>query len=122
MNTVHSKAYFLSVFFKSSNAIIIICLLAVLSACQSNELTQEEIALQSAADAKIASTLFDYELDNHASYNVHNDGSVVIKFDKSVSTNDYTSVVDVLRTTPEINSVYATQGGRQVCPLKSIQK
>jgi len=111
MNTVHSKTYFLSVFFKFSNVIIIICLLAVLSACQSNELTQEEIALQSAADAKIANTLFDYELDNHASYNVHKNGSVVIKFDKSVTTNDYTSVVDVLRTTPEINSVYATQGG-----------
>ncbi|MCU7955743.1 MAG: hypothetical protein KZQ74_00230 [gamma proteobacterium symbiont of Bathyaustriella thionipta] len=97
-------------------------MLVILSACQSNELTQQERLIQNAADAKTAATLFDYDLDNQASYNVHRDGSVIIKFDKSVQTNDYTAIVDTLRTIPEIHSVYATQGGRQVCPLQSIQK
>ena len=91
--------------------------LIMLSACQSNELTPEEIARQNAADAEVATILFTHELDNHASYNVHKDGSVVIKFDQSVNSPTYTSVVDELRATPTIKSVYAEQSGRQVCPL-----
>ncbi len=70
--------------------------MTTLTACQSNELTVEEIAIQNAADAEVAAVLFEYEMDNHASYNVHKDGSVIIKFDKSVSSQAYTSIVDIL--------------------------
>lgn len=122
MESIWISHYCATVTAKNSSMIIMLCLLLLLSACQSNELTPQELAIQNAADAKTAATLFDYELDNHASYNVHNDGSVIIKFDKSVTMHDYTAVVDSLRASPEIQSVYATQGGRQVCPLKAIQK
>jgi hypothetical protein len=96
-------------------------LIIFLSGCQSNELTEEEIRIQGLADSEVAAILFDSGLDNHASYNVHKDGGVVIKFDQSVSEKDYTAVVEALRGTQAIKSVYATQGGRQVCPLKSIR-
>ncbi len=93
----------------------------LLSACQSNELSPEEIALQNAADTQVASLLFEKELDSHASYNVHKDGSVIIKFDRSVSSDKYTEVVEALRNNTEVKSVYAEQSGHQVCPLKSIR-
>ncbi len=95
--------------------------ITVLTACQSNELTTEEIATQNAADAEVSAILFEHELDSHASYNVHKDGSVIIRFDKSVSSTAYTSVVNLLRTKEEINGVYAKQSGYEVCPLKSIR-
>lgn len=99
------------------------CLFVIttLTACQSNELTAEEIASQNAADAEVAAVLFDNEMDNYASYNVHKDGSVIIKFDKSVPSQAYTSVVDILRSKKEINDVFATQSGYEVCPIKSFQ-
>ncbi len=93
----------------------------LLAACQSNELTQEEIEIQDKADTEVASLLFEYELDKHASYNVHTDGSVIIKFDRKVSKENYTSIVEQLRESSEIKSIYATQGGKQVCPLNSIR-
>ncbi|MCP3850060.1 MAG: hypothetical protein GY694_07470 [Gammaproteobacteria bacterium] len=95
--------------------------ITALLACQSNELTAEEIAIQNAADAEVSSILFEHDLDNHTSYNVHKDGSVIIKFDKSVSSSAYTSVVNILRTKKDINGVYAKQSGYEVCPLKSIR-
>ena len=122
MSTIHINGYFSRYFFQFSTMTIVLCLLLILPACQSNELTAEEIAIQNAADAQMSAALFDYDLDNHASYNVHPDGSVIIRFDRSVTMNDYTSIVDALRAMPEINDVYATQGGIQVCPLTSIQK
>jgi len=104
-----------------SSLFLPLCVTIILSACQSNEFTPEEIARQNAADADVSTILFAHELDNHASYNVHKDGSVVIKFDQSVNSPTYTSVVDELRATPTIKSVYAEQSGRQVCPLRSIR-
>ena len=94
----------------------------LLTACQSNVLSPEEIALQDAADERVSSLLFEHNLDNHASYNVHKDGSVIIRFDRSVSAESYTDMVQKLRAVPEISSVYAEQGGQQVCPLNSIRK
>jgi len=96
-------------------------MILLLTACQSNALTAEEVATQNAADAEVAAILFEHELDNHASYNVHKDGSVVIKFDQSVQSKTYTSVVDNLRAIDKIKSVYAEQSGQQVCPLKAIR-
>ncbi len=94
----------------------------LLTACQSNELSPEEIAIQDAADKRLSSLLFEQNLDNHASYNVHKDGSVIIHFDRNVSSESYTDIVQKLRAAPEISSVYAEQGGQQVCPLNSIRK
>jgi hypothetical protein len=91
--------------------------LIFLSACQANEFSAEEIAQQNAADSAVASLLFEKELDSLASYNVHKDGSVVIKFDASVSTQNYTDAVDALRQIDSIKGVQAEQGGQEVCPL-----
>ena len=82
-----------------------------------NSLTQEEIQIQSKADAVVSGVLFEKELDEKASYNVHKDGFVVIKFDKSVSSKKYTEIVNYLRSSSEINGVRAEQSGREVCPI-----
>ena len=100
--------------------VLFICFI-FLTACQSNELTQEEIETQNKADLEVASLLFEYELDKLASYNVHKDGSVIIKFDREVSNEIYTLIVEQLRDSSEITSIYATQGGQEVCPLNSIR-
>lgn len=101
---------------------ILVVVVLMLCACQSNELTQEEIEIQNKADSEVAALLFDYELDKHASYNVHKDGSVIIKFDRKVSKETYTSIVEKLRDSSAIKSIYATQGGQEVCPLNSIRQ
>jgi len=46
-----------------------------------------------------------------ASYNVKKDGSVVIKFAESVSQQNYTKIVDLLRSNKAVDSVYAEQSG-----------
>jgi len=97
------------------------CMFAALTlvACNTAQsLTQEEMAIQNAADEQVALTLFERDLDNSASYNVHKDGFVVIKFKQSVPERDYTAAVDKLRSNPSISGVRAEQGGREVCILK----
>ena len=81
-------------------------------------LTLEERERQQAADYAVADILFENELGGNASYNAHKDGSVVIKFDESVSFVDYNRVVNDMRSHPAIASVRAEQSGREVCPLR----
>lgn len=91
----------------------------LLSGCATDSaLTAEERARQQAADYAVATILFENELGGNASYNVHSDGEVVIKFDESVSFIDYNRVVNRMRADSAIGSVRATQSGREVCPLK----
>lgn len=91
----------------------------LLSGCTSgNVVTKEEINRQNKADAVVSGILFDKDLDNSASYNIRRNGLVVIKFDDSVSSQTYTEVVDLLRSSAEIHGVRAEQGGREVCPLQ----
>ena len=91
----------------------------LLASCTGNTaLTQAERNRQQVADYRVASILFENELEGEASYNVHTDGSVVILFDESVSFADYTRVVGQMRAVPEIRAVRATQSGREVCPLR----
>lgn len=100
------------------NCIVAIALLTALAACSSNDvLTKEEIRIQNAADAEVANVLFDRELTDTASYNVHKNGHVVIRFDESVKSAVYTEVVDTLRANAAIKSVYAEQAGKEVCAL-----
>jgi len=90
-----------------------------LAGCASDQVvTPEQIALQNKADALVAQELFARKLDEHASYNVHPDGSVAIKFDETVAFPVYTDLVEWLRTRPEISSVRATQMGAEVCPVR----
>jgi hypothetical protein len=90
----------------------------LLSGCAGQQsLSQEEIEIQNKADLVVSGLLFDRELDQTASYNVRKDGFVVIKFDKSVPSETYTRVVEMLRSNPDIRGVRAEQGGREVCKL-----
>jgi hypothetical protein len=101
-----------------SRVLSLLFCVTLLAACASdNVLTQEEIKIQNAADEQVARILFDNDLTTTASYNVHKDGSVVIKFDESVAFDTYNEVVKTLRDNQQISRVRAEQGGKEVCPL-----
>lgn len=97
----------------------VFALVLLLAGCAGDsEITREELVKQNTVDAIVANTLFEYELDAAASYNIRKDGYVVIKFDQSVSPNKYTSVVNSLRENKNIKGVRAEQSGMEVCPLE----
>ncbi len=100
------------------SVLMLIQLALLLGGCQNNVLTKNELATQNRADTEVARLLFDHELDENASYNVHKNGFVVIKFDRSVSPASYTRVVTALRKNPRIKGVRAEQSGREVCVLR----
>ena len=88
----------------------------LLVGCVSNNVvTREEVATQNRVDAAVSSILFDHDMDKEASYNVRNSGHVVIKFHESVPTKVYIRVVELMRNNKDIPSVYAEQGGVEVC-------
>ncbi len=101
------------------------CVLTVvflLAGCAGQEsLTREQMEMQNRADAVVAGVLFEYDMDDAASYKVHRDGSVVIKFASSVPQLTYTQIVDRLRASDQINGVRAEQGGREVCKLSGYR-
>ncbi len=78
----------------------------------------EQIALQNKVDSIVAQELFARKLDEHASYNVHTDGFVAIKFDEEVTFQTYYDLVEWMRAKPEIKGVRASQMGREVCPVR----
>ena len=82
-----------------------------------NLVSEKERALQDSVDAEVAGTLFEADLTQHASYKVHNNGLVVIKFAESVQPVTYTRVVEKLRANEQIPAVRAEQAGKEVCPL-----
>lgn len=93
--------------------------LFLLVGCASDQVvTAEQIALQNKVDGILSQELFARKLDEHASYNVHPDGFVAIKFDESVSFQAYNDLFEWLRARPEIKGVRATQMGREVCPVR----
>ena len=93
-------------------------LAALIAACHTTQsLTQQALAVQSAADEQVAVTRFDRDLDQAASYHVHKDGFVVIRFKDSAASEDYTAAVSELRSKPSISGMRAQQGGREVCIL-----
>ena len=95
-----------------------VLLASMLSACvDKDSLTGAEIERQNRADAFVAGVLFDHGLDDSASYNVHKDGFVVVRFAPSVAIDDYTRVVNIMRASPDLGGVRAEQGGREVCRL-----
>lgn len=85
-------------------------------------LTQEERAIEDRVDAVVSGVLFENELDEAASYNVHKDGFVVINFGKSVPFDKYSHVVDILRSNKAINGLRAEQEGREVCPMAGYRR
>lgn len=94
----------------------IVFIVLTLSHCASeNELTKQQQQHQLLVDEIVATALFERELDTLASYNVHKDGLVVIKFDDSVSEKVYTEVVTFLRKNPNLTGLRAEQGGVEVC-------
>jgi hypothetical protein len=98
---------------------ILLASMVLLSACASEDiLTQEELRIQNAADNAVATLLFEREMTATASYHVHKDGFVVIKFDKSVGAKTYTEVVQQLHASNHISGVRAEQMGKEVCPLR----
>lgn len=97
--------------------VVAVCAILVLGACASDQVvSSEQIAVQNKVDGLVSQEIFARKLDEHASYNVHTDGFVAIKFDESVSFDAYNDLVEWLRSRPEIKGVRATQMGREVCP------
>ena len=88
----------------------------ILSGCVSdNVISQEELQVQDSADNVVSSVLFEKNLDGSASYNIRKDGFVVIQFDDTVTTQQYTDVVNALRSSSSIRGVRGEQGGAEVC-------
>lgn len=102
-------------------ALLLMVLLLLAGCAGQDTLTQEERDTQNRADAAVVGILFEHELDSAASYNVHKDGFVVIKFAAAVPEATYTEVVDRLRVSPEIRGVRAEQSGREVCKLRGYR-
>lgn len=98
-------------------ALTLIFSFLLLNGCASG-LTQAEIETQNKADIVVSEVLFDKQMEEKASYFVRKDGSVKILFAKDVSFIDYNEVVNQLRKSDAIRSVYAEKDGEQVCPLK----
>ena len=83
-----------------------------------NVVSEQERALQDSVDAEVAGTLFEADLTQRASYKVHKNGVVVIKFAESVKRAAYTRVVEKLRANEHVPAVQAEQAGKEVCPLQ----
>jgi len=96
---------------------VIFFTLALMACVDQNTLTRKEIVKQSKADAFVSGVLFESDMDTQASYNTRKDGFVVIKFDESLTSKEYTGIVDTLRSSNELSGVRAEQGGREVCKL-----
>lgn len=83
-----------------------------------NTISEQERTLQNTVDAEVAGTLFEADLTQQASYKVHKNGLVVIKFSQSVRPEVYTRVVQSLRANTKIPAVRAEQAGLEICPLR----
>ncbi len=90
----------------------------LLSCNADNILTKEEVENQNRSSQVVTDVLFENDVDETASYNIRNDGYVVIQFDSSVPEKKYTKVVNQLRSSNNIPGVLAEQGGVEVCPLR----
>jgi hypothetical protein len=98
--------------------LMLLGVIALCSCVSENELTKQQRQHQQQVDEIVAGVLFSRDLDTLASYNVHKDGLVVIKFDKSVTKKVYTEVVAELRANKNLGGLRAEQGGVEVCPLQ----
>ncbi len=102
---------------RSLSVAVLLFTLGLAGCAGESVVSEEQRAQQSAIDSFVAQTLFSHDLDNQASYAVHNNGKVVIKFGEAVSSRVYTLVVKELRANPDIPAVYAEQSGKEVCGL-----
>lgn len=99
--------------------VFVTVIVLLLGGCATEDvLTKQEAEQQFRIDSAVATILFEQELDDLVSYNIRKDGTVIIKFDKSVSEKAYTKTVVLLRKSSSIKSVWAEQGGKEVCPLE----
>ena len=98
--------------------LLLVGMIALCGCGSENELTRQQRQHQQQVDEIVAGALFKRDLDTLASYNVHKDGLVVIKFDKSVPKKIYTEVVAELRANKSLGGLRAEQGGVEVCPLQ----
>jgi len=99
--------------------ILLFTLLNMVYGCTANNvLTKEEMIVQGKSDSVVSSVLFENDLSENTSYNIHKNGAVVIKFDESVSIKNYTKVVKLLRSNADVGEVYAEQSGNEVCGLR----
>ncbi|MEJ2609331.1 MAG: hypothetical protein P8179_04385 [Candidatus Thiodiazotropha sp.] len=107
---------------KKSWLLWVIISAAVSGGCADQQsLTQKEMENQNRVDAIVSGVLFENDLDEAASYNIHKDGFVVIKFAESVPFDKYNHIVGILRSNKEISGLRAEQGGKEVCPISGYR-
>lgn len=103
----------------SGTLLLLLSTLLFVGGCvDNNSVTQEEINTMNRVDSIVSGLLFEKDLDKNTSYNVRKNGFVVIKFDKSVSSETYNDIVGQLRSNSNIYGVRAEQSGREVCPMR----
>lgn len=95
----------------------VLLFMILLSSCAGrNVLTEDEVILQQKATNALTSILFEYELDENASFEVMKNGFVNLRIQGFVSVKTYTKAIEELRAHKDIDGVFATQGGVEVCP------
>ncbi len=99
---------------------IVLLLISLTSCAGKNELTPEEIIIQQNATNALTDILFEYELDENASFEVEKSGYVQLRIEGLVSVKTYTQAIDAMRAHKDINGVNAKQGGKEICPLTII--
>lgn len=95
-----------------------VAVISIVGCSSSNVVTQEQMALENKVDSAINDILFKNDMEALASYSIHKNGKVNIKFAESVKYRQYKKVVDELRAHPDIPGVRAEQAGMEVCTQK----
>lgn len=86
----------------------LIVVLVVISNCsKKNELTPQEIIIQQNATNAVTDILFEYELDEQASFEIEKNGFVNLRIEGLVSIDTYTNAINMMRNHKDIDGVYA---------------
>lgn len=112
-----SNYYTSNILVNSKLYLVLVALLLLVGCVDQNTLSSEEMETQNRVDAVVAGALFERELDTLATYNIRKNGVVIIEFDKTVLSSEYTEIVMYLRGHKDIVGVQAEQNGKEVCSV-----
>ena len=75
------------------------------------------VAGQAEAEAAVAKILFDADMEN-ATFKVRNDGFVDILFGSAVTDSEYSRMLEILRSHPDIKGVLSGKSSTNYCPIR----